>query len=174
MPRLPPARLSHGLCSRRRNPGTARAVASRRPAPAPVPKPAVAELGVVRRLHPSPVNEGNTNLAVSEHKPRRTPSVWDDYRRRSRWLFFVCVTFLPGVSLVPGWLGRLLSIHPPELVVFWTWMAAMAITAHRHATFLCPHCHGQFLPPRRPLARHCMGCGLRILTEPKDDDARNA
>jgi hypothetical protein len=97
---------------------------------------------------------------------------WRDLERRSRILWLLLFTCLPGVFLLAYALNTLLLQRASFPVVGLAWMAAIAWAGYRMASFACPRCGKAFFENWyffKPLRSNCAHCNLARWA--KDDAA---
>ena len=93
----------------------------------------------------------------------QTISLWSDYRSRRRWVFVICLTYIPAVFALGYPLMRLFGSEIPIYVVAGVWMLAFIVFANYMEAFRCPRCRRAFFRSwwfHNPLARRCVHCGL--------------
>lgn len=97
---------------------------------------------------------------------------WRDLERRSRVLWLLFFTCLPGVFLLAYALNTFLLPDGASFpVVGLAWMAAIAWAGFRMASFACPRCGRAFFENWyffKPLRSSCAHCNL---TRGAQDDA---
>lgn len=86
---------------------------------------------------------------------------WRDLERRSRVLWLLLFSCIPGVFLLAYVFSALLPKDASFPVVGLTWMAAIAWAGYRMASFACPRCgrafyeNWYFFKPLRSTCAHC-------------------